>query len=356
MDIEHDRTNSTGGTSSAGTADTPGGSDGGDGDVIGAEAAATGAGRTERAAGAVHDEPRGEDANGAGAAEIAERAYRRFDYTDAHGIRIAAYEWPATDPHAIVQIAHGVGEHALRYDAFARVLQANGFAVFADDHRGHGETGRRQWGGDLSRLGRLGPGGLRAAEAAIHQLTGIARGRHPGLPVIAFGHSWGSLMTQRIVNRDPRAFAGIVLSGSAYRTPASMESGELNKRWHREGANGFEWLSRDAETQRRFIADELCFAADILRLFGLPDALRLYGVPAKGLARDIPILIVSGAEDPLSRGDGLRKLANAYRARGVTDVTLRLFPEARHELLNETNRDEAVAEIVSWMLDRFPRE
>ncbi|MGI8392285.1 alpha/beta fold hydrolase [Leucobacter sp. W1038] len=281
--------------------------------------------------------------------------FTRFDYTDAHDIQIAAYEWAADDPHAIVQIAHGVGEHALRYAAFAQALRDAGFTVVANDHRGHGETGRRQWGGDLSKLGTLGPGGLRAAEAAIHQLTDLARERHPGLPVIMFGHSWGSLMAQRIINREPRIYDGVVLSGSAKRTPMSMESGDLNKRWRGEGANGFEWLSRDPEVQRAFIADPLCFPADIIKLFGLPDALRLFGTPAASAAPDVPILIVSGSDDPLSRGDSLRLLADAYRIRGVRDVTMRVYPGARHELLNETNRDEVTAEIITWMLDRFPR-
>ena len=146
------------------------------------------------------------------------KAYTEFDYTDAQGIEIRAYVWlpgpvgsfddtdviasasTGGEPHAIVQIAHGIGEHALRYDAFAQVLAANGFAVYADDHRGHGGTGRGQHGGDLARLGKLGPGGLKATEAAILRLTAIARERHPGLPVIMFGHSWGCLLyTSRCV-------------------------------------------------------------------------------------------------------------------------------------------------------------
>ncbi|NLB46947.1 MAG: alpha/beta hydrolase [Microbacteriaceae bacterium] len=296
-------------------------------------------------------------------------AYTAFTYTDAHGIDVHAYVWLpgvagattdtdvvasadlGTEPHAIVQIAHGVGEHALRYDAFARVLASNGFVVYANDHRGHGETGRQQHGGDLARLGTLGPGGLAAAEAAILQLTDLARERHPGLPLIMFAHSWGSLMVQRIMNRKRRPFDAVVLSGSAYRTPSAMESGPLNKRWQAADANGFEWLSRDPQTAAAFIADPLCFSADIAKLFGLVDAAKLFGTPGRGVAKDVPLLIVSGSDDPLNRGDGLHKLADAYRRRGVTDVTLRIFSGARHELLNETNRDEATAEIVTWMLD-----
>lgn len=280
-----------------------------------------------------------------------------FGYTDAQDVEIFVYEWAAEDPIGVVQISHGVGEHALRYDAFARALVGAGFTVYADDHRGHGETGRKQHGGDLSRLGRLGPGGLRATEAAILQLTGIARERHPGLPLVMFGHSWGSLMAQRILDRHPRVFDAVVLSGTAYRTPRFLESGDLNAKWRAPGeggapANGFEWLSRDGETAERFIADPLCFAADIAKLFGVPDGLRLYGTPRAGLDPDVPILIVSGSEDPLSRGDGVRRLAAAYRRRGVRDVTLRVYPEARHELLNETIRDEVVADVITWITER----
>lgn len=280
-------------------------------------------------------------------------AREEFVYTDAEGIDIVTYTWQAQAPLGIVQIAHGLGDHAKRYEAFAQTLAAVGFTVYADDHRGHGETGRRQHDGDLSRLGRLGPGGLRATEAAILQLTGIARDRHPGLPVIMFGHSWGSLMTQRILNEHPRAWEAVVLSGSAFRTFKHLESGPLNAKWDGERANGYEWLSRDPAVAEAFIADPLCFYADVLKLFGVADGLRLYGKPVAGLAPEVPILIISGAEDPLSRGDqGLRLLAESYRKHGVRDVALKVYPEARHELLNEINRDEVIAELTTWMLER----
>lgn len=279
-------------------------------------------------------------------------AREEFVYTDAEGIEIVTYTWSATDPVGIVQIAHGIGEHAKRYTAFAESLVSVGFSVYADDHRGHGETGRRQHNGDLSQLGRLGPGGLRATEAAILQLTGIIRDRHPGLPVVMFGHSWGSLMTQRLLNSHPRAWDAVVLSGSAYRTFKYLESGPLNAHWAGEGASGYEWLSRDPAVAEAFLADPLCFYGDVLKLFGVADGLRLYGKPIAGLAPGVPILIISGAEDPLSRGNGLQLLADAYRGRGVRDVAMKVYPGARHELLNETNRDEVFAEITTWMLEQ----
>ena len=284
---------------------------------------------------------------------------RDFTYTDGHGVEISAYSWlpdPAVTPEPVgaVQISHGIGEYALRYESFARFLARAGFAVYANDHRGHGETGRRQHGGDLSRLGKLGPGGLRAAEAAITQLTGIIREAHPDLRVAQFGHSWGSLMTQRILNETPRLWDAVVLSGSAYRTPKYMESGNLNARWaHEPGATGFEWLSRDPAAVAAFEADPLCFEANILKLFGVADGLRLFGTPGPGIARDVPLLLIAGSADPLSRGDGLARLADAYRARGVREVALKLYPEARHEILNETNRDTVFTDVTTWLLEHL---
>ncbi|MFD5598770.1 alpha/beta fold hydrolase [Leucobacter sp. NPDC058333] len=275
-----------------------------------------------------------------------------FDYVDAHGVEIHCYEWRADDAVGVVQIAHGIGEHALRYEAFARYLCGIGFTVVADDHRGHGETGRRQHEGDLSRLGKLGPGGLLAAEAALRQLADIARERHPGLPLVIFAHSWGSLMTQRILNEHPRTWDAVVLSGSAFRTFRHMESGNLNAKWEAPEANGYEWLSRDTAVSEAFAADPLCFDADILKLFGVADGLRLFGKPASGLASEVPILIVSGSDDPLSRGDGVRLLAEAYRAKGVRDVTVKVYPDSRHEILNETNRDEVFADVATWIQER----
>lgn len=282
-------------------------------------------------------------------------AYTEFTYTDAQGVEITTYEWrPAGDeaPIAAVQISHGIGEHAKRYDAFAQYLTKSGFVVYADDHRGHGQTGFNQHAGDMNKLGKLGPGGLAATEAAILQLTEIIREQHPDLPVAMFAHSWGSLMAQRTLNTHPRAWDALVLSGSALRTFKHMESGDLNAKWTAAGANGFEWLSRDEAEVQKFIDDPFCFAADILRLFGVADGLRLFGRPVAGLASEVPILIVSGAEDSISRGDGLTQLAEAFRKRGVRDVTLKTYPGARHETLNETNRDQVFVDLSTWLLDR----
>ena len=273
---------------------------------------------------------------------------QRDTFHDSYGVRIHTRSWVPGEPRGVVQIAHGIGEHSGRYDAFASALARAGFAVYADDHRGHGETGREMTRGDLSRLGRLGIGGLRATEDAILHFTEIIASKHHGLPLTYFGHSWGSLMGQRILNRGVTHFDAVVLSGSAYRMPGYMEGGDLARQHRHLGATGFEWLSRDPETAHAFMNDELCFPADVLKLFGPIDGLRLFGVPNSRVP-NVPMLIMSGTEDPLALRDSLERLAASYLNRGVEDVTLKLYPEGRHEMLNETNRAEVTRDVIAWL-------
>lgn len=276
------------------------------------------------------------------------------DFIDAHGVTIAYYVWRADDPRGVVQLAHGVGEHALRYDELAQNLVRAGYSVYADDHRGHGRTGVGQWGEGSGRLGHLGVGGLRAAQDAVRQLTRIARRENDGLPVILLGHSWGSLMAQNIVNEHASSYDAVVLTGTAYRMPGSMNGGDLNKRHAHLGDTGFEWLSRDTAVAQAMAVDPLAVEASVLRLFGLRDALRLFGRPAKLLSRDLPLLIMIGSDDPLGGTKSVEKLAHAYLNRShLTDVELVVYDGARHEIFNETNRDEVTQDLVAWLDARF---
>lgn len=167
------------------------------------------------------------------------------EFTDHHGVAIVYDVHPAAGtPRGVVQLLHGVGEHAGRYGALIGALTEAGFTVYADDHRGHGRTGIRQHGGP-EKLGRLGKGGLRAAEDAVWQLTGIIRDENPDLPLVLLGHSWGSFLAQMLVNDHPEAWDAVILSGSALRMPGSLNAAPLNARWAGDDATGFEWLSRD---------------------------------------------------------------------------------------------------------------
>ena len=275
------------------------------------------------------------------------------EFVDEHGITIRYRVWEAASPRAVVVLLHGVGEHSGRYEATAQAFVAAGYEVWADDHRGHGETGRLQYHGDLSKIGQLGPGGLRATIAAVQQFIDIAHAAHPTLPLVLLGHSWGSLMAQIIVNRRPELFAAVVLTGTAYRSLRHMDSGDLNRKHRHLGTTGAEWLSRDPAVAAAFVADELTTLTSLKKLFGLLDASRLLGKPAKNLPHTLPILIVVGSDDTLGGEPSAHRLADAYIQRsGLSDVQLIVYTGARHEVLNETNQIEVRHDILNWLNDR----
>ncbi|WP_241984622.1 serine aminopeptidase domain-containing protein [Cryobacterium adonitolivorans] len=289
-------------------------------------------------------------------------------FIDEYGVPIVYYAWPVDNPRAIVQLVHGVGEHALRYREVARALNSAGYSVYADDHRGHGQTGMLQHGGDAAQLGRLGVGGLRAAVAAVHAFTGVIRqaaleqtavqGVQPGrppVPLVLLGHSWGSFMAQMILNRYPEDYQGVVLTGTAYRWPGYLNSGDLNARHQNLGTTGAEWLSRDPAVAAAFVADPLTTSVPLAKLFGLRDAARILGRPARRLPAALPVLIQVGGDDPVGGERSARKLVAALRRRsGLQEVRLIVYPGARHEVFNEINRDEVLADLVAWLDAHLP--
>lgn len=278
------------------------------------------------------------------------------EFTDAHGVAIVYDVHAAAGvPRGVVQLLHGVGEHAGRYPALIEALTANGFIVYADDHRGHGRTGIRQHGDQAARLGKLGKGGLRAARDAIWQLTGIIRAENPNLPLVLLGHSWGSFLAQMLVNDHAEAWDAVILSGSALRTPRDLNAAPLNARWEVADASGYEWLSRDPAVWKAFGDDPLTTNVPLLKLFGPIEALKLYGRPAKDLARDIPMLLLVGRDDPVGGPHSVHKLADEYRTRsGLTDVTTLVYPDARHEIFNELQQDEVRADLLAWLGKHIP--
>ena len=280
-----------------------------------------------------------------------ERQHRTF--TDAHGVVVHYYVWAPGKPKAVVQLAHGVGEHALRYELLAQALVAAGYAVYADDHRGHGQTGVEYWKGDLSQIGKLGVGGLRATQQNLLDLTRIAQEENPGLPFVMLGHSWGSLMVQNLLNAGSHPWSAVVLTGTALRTPFDMNGGDLNARHKHLGDTGAEWLSRDPAVARAFVDDPLTTDAKVLQLFGVADGLRLFGRP-KRVQPPVPLLIMVGDDDPLGGEASAKKLADAYLRRGgLTDVELVVYAGARHEVFNETNQAEVRADLIAWLDDRL---
>jgi alpha-beta hydrolase superfamily lysophospholipase len=277
----------------------------------------------------------------------AARAERTF--VDDGGVTNHYYVWSSGAPKAVVQIVHGLGEYATRYEPLAQALVAAGYAVYAGDYRGHGATGVHQYDGDLSKLGRPGPGGIRAIIRGLRQLRDIAAADHPGVPLVLLGHSMGSLLGQRRLNETADDYDLVILSGTAYRTLRHMNSGDLAKRHKQPGGHGHEWLSRDPAVGEAFRDDPLTFDAKVAKLFGIADGLRLLGRPRK-LSHDIPMLIVIGSEDPLGGPRSVELLARAYRDRGgLTDVTVKVYDGARHEVFNELNQADVRADVIAWL-------
>lgn len=263
--------------------------------------------------------------------------------------------YAVANPRAIIQLQHGIGEHAGRYVHVAAAFNAAGFSVYAMDGRGHGRTGVKQTGGDLSRLGRLGPGGLDAAVKAMHMMTEVIAEQNPNTPTVFIGHSMGSLMGQKLLNDHAADFEAAVLTGTAYRMPGSMNAGDLNKPFAVPGGSGYEWLSRDPEVAAKFKADPWTFDADVLKLFGVWDGLKLFGRPYLHMA-EVPILIAVGSADSLGGETSVLKLAKSYMYRAKqTDVTVIIYPDARHEIFNETNKAQVLDDVISWVLERVAR-
>jgi alpha-beta hydrolase superfamily lysophospholipase len=278
------------------------------------------------------------------------------EFTDAHGIAIVYDVHPAkTTPRAVVQLVHGVGEHAGRYVALIDALTSAGYTVYAGDLRGHGRTGMRQHHGNAAKLGHLGRGGLRATVAAIWQLTGIIHDENPGVPIVILGHSGGSFIAQMVVNAHPEGFAGIILSGSAYRMPGWIRTGGHNKPWDGPDATGLEWLASDPAVGVAFRDDPLTTEESPIKLFGPIEVGKNYGRPRRNLGHDIPLLLLVGRDDTVGGPRSVHKLADAYRTRsGLTDITTLVYPGARHEIFNEVMQADVRADVLAWLDRRMP--
>lgn len=276
-------------------------------------------------------------------------------FTDAQGIDITFYEWPVASPKASIQLVHGLGEHARRYDHVAAALNRAGYSVYADDHRGHGATGLRMVAeGTTKQQGNLGPGGTAAVIAGVRQLSHVIVGENPEEPLILIGHSWGSMLAQRIFNKYSDEYDAMVLTGSTLLVPGVVPSSGFNKAWDDlVGSSGYEWLSRDEEVGREFLNDPKNFPETAIQAFGLTNVMKLLGVPSKQIDSHVPILLMAGTEDPLGGETGNKKLLDAYRRAGAIDVELIAYHGARHEVFNETNKNEVLADLVTWLDDRL---
>jgi alpha-beta hydrolase superfamily lysophospholipase len=293
-------------------------------------------------------------------------------FTDRDGIEISYRRWlPDGTPKALVIVAHGASEHSGRYDRFARFLTGRGYAVVAPDHRGHGAT---------AKATGVGVGGERGWVGMIDdldELRALALTELGDLPVVLFGHSMGSFLAQRYIQLYGDGLAGVVLSGSSggladldasiVGLQAFVDAGAGDVRAPLFGPlnapfeparTPFDWLSRDEAEVDKYVADAMCGESAPLTIGFVLDMMRNGADtwdPAneKLVRKDLPVLLVTGEEDPVSEGaKTVHELEARLRANGVEDVTGLYYAGARHELLNETNRDAVQDDIAAW-LDRI---
>jgi len=295
-----------------------------------------------------------------------------FTVETPDGVSLRVYRWlPDGSPKAVVQIAHGLAEHAARYARVAEALIGAGYAAYADDHRGHGGTARIP--ADLGWF--AGRDGWALCIEDLWRLNRRIAADHPGLPVVLMGHSLGSFMTQDFITRHGEGLAGAVLSASNGKPPPIAPIGLLLARLERLrlGPRGksrlmqalffgafnkpfqpartpFDWLSRDNAEVDKYVADPLCGFESTVQLYvDVLEALRDVARPARqsGIPKALPIYIFNGSRDPV--GDNVGQLLEAYRAAGLRHVTHKVYPEGRHESLNEINRDEVTRDLITWL-------
>ena len=305
-----------------------------------------------------------------------------FTFGTSDGVQIFTCRWlpePDTPVKAVVQIVHGMAEHAGRYARFARALCAAGYAVYANDHRGHGRTA-----GDPSRMGYFADqDGWFKVAADLRQLSDLIRARHPDAPLFMLGHSMGSFLVRTAIIQDAEGIAGALLSGTGAdpglpgkaglvlariigslkgrRTPSlllnRMSFGGFNKPFA-PARTEFDWLSRDGAEVDKYIDDPYCgvvfsagFFADLLT--GLAWIHRPQNIAR--IPKHLPIYLFSGSMDPVGDNTrGVRRVVEAYRQAGIRDVTVRFYEDGRHEMLNETNRAEVFGDAIAWLDRHLP--
>ena len=292
--------------------------------------------------------------------------------TSDDGHRIFLRVWNAEKVRATVHINHGMAEHSARYDELALRLNAAGCTVYAQDHRGHGHTKEEDEKGWFAERG----GWKRVSDDAWAVDEAIEQ-EHPGIPHMLFGHSMGSFIARTCLALHSEAYAAVIICG----TGASQGiAGSLGKRIaerharrfgsrmpdpameklafgsyarHFPGEGAFGWLSRNREEVRKYEEDPLCgftcssrFYADLIEGSATANSRKL----AAGIRKDIPMLLISGEDDPVGGyGRGVRKVERLYRKAGLKDVRMRLFPSDRHEILNELDKDDVIACMIGFI-------
>lgn len=298
---------------------------------------------------------------------------------DSHGIgKIHGCRWtPEGEPKAVLQIVHGIAEYIERYDDFANYLTQRGFVVVAEDHMGHGQSVN---GGGIQGYFH---GGWFTAVDDSYQLLSDTRTEFPEIPYVLFGHSMGSFMARTILCKYPDSgISAAVICGTgwqpAFALPAiikvveavckngdetkpsqkleNLVFGSYNRKVEHP-RTPYDWLTRDAKIVADYIAHPMCgFTASAGLMRELMKGIQFIEQPGSlaAMRKDLPVFFIAGGDDPVGNyGKGVRQAADAFCKAGMTDVSVRVYPLGRHEILNEINRAEIYEDVGQWLQSKI---
>lgn len=279
---------------------------------------------------------------------------------------------PEVTAKAIIQIAHGMAEHSERYEDFAIKLTQNSYGVYINDHIGHGKTAKNQ-----KDLGHLPKDGFNLCVENLLVLTKIIKKENPGVPVVLLGHSMGSALAHDYITQYGKEINGCIISGSSgiqdiypiaslvstvvvmiqgrktrSRLMDRLSFGSFNNKF-KPARTKFEWLSKDTAKIDKYINDPfcgfVCTAGFYYEYFKALNKLFNYE-KIKNIPLQFPIYIFSGENDPVGKyTKAVKKLINMYLNSGLKNVEYKLYPKGRHEMLNETNREEVIKDLIEWI-------
>ncbi|MCC3355331.1 alpha/beta hydrolase [Bacillus sp. REN16] len=300
-----------------------------------------------------------------------------FTFMTDDGVTIFCKKWENDGqviPKGVVQIAHGMAEHIERYDLFAKGLTMAGYVVYGNDHRGHGKTGANS-----NQAGFFADeNGFDRVVEDMHQLTKIMKKDHPNVPIFLFGHSMGSFLSRRYIQIHGEQLAGVILSGTGgdpgfigkvglgiakfemkrkgktTKSPLmnKLTFGSYNKAFSPTRTE-FDWLSRDDKEVDKYIDDPLCggiFTAGFFYdLVGGVAKVNNHSAN-KNVSNGLPMYFIAGDQDPVGNySKGVLQAADLYKKIGIKDVTVQLYENSRHEILNELNKEEVFNDVINWL-------
>ena len=291
---------------------------------------------------------------------------KNFSFVDRYGKEIKYYKWSEVEnPKGIVQIVHGMTEYALRYDYFAKKLCENGYIVYAHDQRGHGETSPK----DEEKGYIADDEGFDILVENVKELTDVAKKENSNLPIILFGHSMGSFVSQRYIELYGNGIDGVILSGTNGKPDRitklgiliskieimlkgrkaksklmdKLSFGDFNSNF-KPTRTDYDWLCSVNEEVDKYIESPVCgficstsFYYDLIRgLWKINKKENLNNIP-----KNLPIYIFAGDKDPVGKfGKGIVKLYDTYKSIGIYNLNYKLYSNGRHEMLNENNKDK----------------